>query len=488
MERGDLRRRINTPRILQDKFQDKCGVFGVYGPDNSPHLVWQGLKAINHRGQDSAGIAVSDGINTRLYAAAGLVPQAIDENFIKSIQRPMAIGHVRYGTSGGSGHEQPVQIELQDGSMMYFAHNGNIPSVRRLGRFLEEQGYSVTGKNDSEMAALATAIYKNQGASDIDAIYESSRHYSGAYTYQIMIDGRMTMIKDAYANKPGGFARLQNGYLLSSESIGSDAIGGYDWTELDAGQAITIDQNGLHKPIQLFAPNRKFHVFEIIYSMHKDSVIDGVRIGDIRKESGRELEREHPSDADYVVSVVESGDEAGIGFHEESGIPQLYVLKKRQGALRSFIASEQSQREAVVDGKFEYQYLDKIQGKKLVTVDDSQVRGTTAPRLNRKLISLGARAVDNRFASPEVLFEDLYGNMDVSDRGELIATRLRGEAMRQHLGSESYGYLSLDGLKRVLSRMTGRRSDEFNYACFDGDYPIDIEDKVRQDERIPALV
>lgn len=468
---------------LEGKPADHCGLFAIYGNNQAALLTYQGLKSLNHRGHDSAGIVVTDGVSPKIYSGPGYVESALDKKFIKTLKFPIAMGHVRYGTSAISGykHVQPVERTLKDGRKFYLGHNGNIPSVKRLGRLLELFGMSSGNMSDSEMLTSAMVPYLDMGASELDAFKEISKSFDGAYTVEMLLDDRLTIIKDAYGNKPGGYGLLpQGGFLISSESCGAAEVGGVGWTEIGPGQAVIFDKDGMHQPIQLFTPNPKFHIFELIYFMRDDSIIDSHTVGEFRRASGRQLFKEHPTDADFVVPIMKSGEMSGVGFSEASGIPLLYALKKNKFAGRTFIAADQTHREGLVNSKFKVQYLNKLKNKKAVTIDDSQVRGTTTPRTNKLLIKSGARAVDNRFASPEVMWEDKYGNMDIRSRDELIAYKLQGKEMEKRLGCETYGYLSLKGLKKVIKEVFGTDPDNYSYACFDGNYPIPIEEKTSE--------
>lgn len=460
--------------------KEKCGVFGVYGNPDAVNLTYRGLININNRGHDSAGMA--DKYGNRI-TGSGYASDALTDGKRSQLKGEVAIGHVRYATSRvfGHDHHQPVQRYIKDGESLYLSHNGNIPSTKCLERLLDSQGVDPSPFNDTELIAEAMVPFLRQGASVEEAFWEVKEKsgIKGAFTLLGFYRDKMTMIKDMCGLKPGGYSLLEEGIAFSSESSGLMGVDIRSWVELGAGQSITVDREGLRDPVQLYIPERKFDIWELIYFMRKSSYIDGILVGDFRYQLGRNLAKEHPSSADMAIPIMDSGEDAAIGYTEESGIPLEYVLKKRNGVGRSFISLGQQSREQMVRNKFEEIPQGSLKGKKVETIDDSQVRGTTSPIINEMLYAAGVEEVHNKYASPPYMYPDFYGT-DTPRQLELIASRLSIEEIREATGCKSIGYLSMEGLIRTIAETTGFSPSMYNFSCLTGKYPIDIGERAKE--------
>ena len=473
MARGDgrLTHEINP----QDQGpQDACGVFGVWAPgDEVAKLTYFGLYALQHRGQESAGIAVSDGSAIVVYKDMGLVSQVFTEASLESLHGHVAIGHTRYSTTGSSTWEnaQPTFRTTATGHLA-LGHNGNITNTLELQHRLREIAPS-SGElpiGDAPVATSDTDVLAGLIAAHPDLSVESAAmlelpRVRGAFSLVFIDDNALYAARDAQGIRPLVLGRIERGWVVASETAALDIVGASFIREIAPGEFITIDENGLRS--QAFAkPDPKGCLFEYVYLARPDTTIAGRGIQATRVAVGRALSREYPVDADLVIPVPESGRYAAIGYAQESGIPFAEGLVKNAYVGRTFIQPSQTIRQLGIRLKLN-PLRDVIAGQRLVVVDDSIVRGNTQRALVRMLREAGAREVHVRISSPPVKWPCFYG-IDFASRAELIANGLSIEEIRRSIGADSLGYVSLD----ALIDATTLPAEQLCRACFDGIYPV----------------
>jgi amidophosphoribosyltransferase len=471
-----------------DNPREACGVFGVFSPgDDVARLTFYGLYALQHRGQESAGIATSNGEDFSLRTGMGLVAQVFDEEDLAYLKGHIAIGHTRYSTAGGSlaCNAQPIVVhDLETGDPIALAHNGNLTNVDVLREDLEAQGIVFESTADSEVIAHLFAIAPGR-------TYEERFHYvmrriEGAYSVVMMTKDRLFAMRDPMGVRPLCLGRLDGGWVVASESCALEHLGVPMEREIQPGEVVVIDEHG---PASFFpvAPARKRAIctFEYTYFARPDSRIGGQLIYPAREEMGATLAREHPVEADIVIGVPDSATPAAIGYARASGIPYREGLVKNRYVGRTFIQPDQRIREAGVSLKFNA-LSDVLAGKRVVLVDDSIVRGTTTPRVIQLLRRAGAREVHMRITTPPIVSPCFFG-VDMATKAELIAANHSIEEIRQHIGADSLGFLSLEGLNRA----TGQNPEDLCNACFTGIYPLNVQMQMERLEaergREPAL-
>ena len=458
--------------------QDACGVFGVWAPgDEVAKLTYFGLYALQHRGQESAGIAVSDGGNIVVYKDMGLVSQVFTEASLESLHGHVAIGHTRYSTTGASVWEnaQPTFRSTATGHIA-LGHNGNItntPELRtRLRELSAESGELALGDRmnmTSDTDVLTSLIAAHPDLSIEAAAKLELPNVRGAFSLVFMDDDALYGARDPHGIRPLVLGRLEAGWVLASETAALDIVGASFVREVEPGELITIDEQGLRS--QRFADaDPKGCLFEYVYLARPDTTIAGRGVQASRVEIGRRLAIEHPVDADLVIPVPESGRYGAIGYAQESGIPFAEGLVKNAYVGRTFIQPSQTIRQLGIRLKLN-PLRDVIAGKKLVVVDDSIVRGNTQRALVRMLREAGALEVHVRISSPPVKWPCFYG-IDFATRAELIANGLTIDEIRTSIGADSLGYVSLD----ELIEATTIPADKLCRACFDGVYPVAIPD------------
>lgn len=454
-----------------NKLHEECGVFGIFNNDSYDvaRLTYYSLYALQHRGQESAGIAVNSG-NTILYHKdMGLVSEVFNDVVINYLRGDIAIGHVYYSTTGNSYREnaQPMVIRYRDGQMA-LAHNGSLVNTAEIRERLEESGAVFQSTNDSEVILNLISRYRISSGSIEEAIQKMMAEVKGSYSLVLLLPGRLIGIRDPLGIRPLCIGRLNNSYIIASESCALDALGAEFLRDVEPGEIVMIDKNGL-KSIKTSAKGRaSLCIFEFIYFARPDSIIDGASVHISRYEAGRLLAKEHPVDADLVIGAPDSGVTAAMGFAAESGIPYGQGLLKNRYVGRTFIQPSQGQREISVMLKFNPMKR-VIKGKRLVMIDDSIVRSTTSKRIIQMLKNAGAKEVHMRVSSPPMVYPCYYG-VDIPSREHLVASSHSVEEIRKMIGADSLGYLSLEGL---LKTPLGARCD-FCSACFDGKYPIEV--------------
>lgn len=452
---------------------EKCAVFGVYGKGlDAARLTFFGLYALQHRGQESSGIAVTSGETLSQHAGMGLVAQVYTELDIDRLSGYAAIGHNRYSTAGASSIEncQPVMVV---GGALALVHNGNLPSTALLKAFLARRGKSVSGLSDSHMIAEAIACHQRDGKLIEDAIAATYPLMTGAFSILILTPKKMIALRDSRGIRPLSLARLNGGYVFSSETCALHPIGAQHERDVRAGEMITVDEEGIHSRM-LASGKEQLDIFEFVYFARPDSVLLGQSVYEARRRSGVELALEAPVLADIVIPVPETALPVAIGYSAKTGIPLEMALIKNRYIHRTFIAPEQHIRDQGVKLKLT-PIPEIIRGKRVAVIDDSIVRGTTSKQLVAMLFEAGAKEVHFLSASPPVKFPDFYG-IDTPDQGNLLAAHHSIEGMRTFLGATSLHFLSLDGLISAI----GVPRERLCTSCFTGEYPIDLRERTKE--------
>lgn len=452
-----------------DKFHDECGVVGIYSPDESVNvarLLYYGLFALQHRGQESAGIAVSRDSRIDLVKDTGLVADIFKPKRLKKLDGHIGIGHVRYSTSGGGGviNAQPLLVKIKQ-IQIALAHNGNLVNADALRDMLEDNGVVFQTTIDTEVIVDVLARGLKHGL--VEAIRRTVELIKGAYALVILMDNKLIGVRDPFGIRPLCIGVKDNMYILASESCALDAIGADLVRDMEPGEIVVIDDKGLTSYAQNHWVGSRYCIFEHIYFARPDSIMDGKSVYDARVNAGKILARENPVDADVVIGVPDSGLPAAIGYAEESGIPYGLGFIKNKYSGRTFIQPTQDMREQGVQLKLN-PLRQTIEGKRVVVIDDSIVRGTTSRRLVAILRKAGATEVHFRVSSPPVTHTCHFG-IDTPEKKELIAAKKSVEEIRQVLNADSLAYLSLEGLTESMGGGTG-----YCRACFDGDYPMEV--------------
>jgi amidophosphoribosyltransferase len=448
--------------------RESCGVFGVYASGiNVAQTVFFALFALQHRGQESAGIAVTDGDGIKLHTNMGLVSQAFTENDLALLKGYIGIGHNRYSTTGSSRpvNAQPI-IAKADGLTIALAHNGNIINFELLRDELQQRGYHFHTSSDSEI--IANLILASPGQNWQKKIEYAMHRLQGAYSLVILTEDKLIGVRDSLGVRPLCLGTIDNGWSIASESCALDHIGAQFVREVEPGEIVIIDSQGM-KSFKKKNAKKALCIFEYIYFARPDSIIEGKLLYPIREAMGRRLAEEYPVDADFVMGVPDSATASGIGYSNLSAIPYCEGLLKNRYVGRTFIEPDQRIRELGVQLKFN-PLSQIIARKKLIVVDDSIVRGTTTPHVVSLLKKAGAAEIHLRICAPPIRYPCFFG-VDMAARWQLIAARKTVPEIREYLGVDSLGYLSLDGLIRAV----GLPRDIFCLACFTGAYPIPVQ-------------
>ena len=458
-------------RVPFDHPNEECGVIGVFTPEGeASRLAFFGLFALQHRGQESAGIAAANGENVVVHADMGLVTQIFREPDFYPLVGDMAIGHTRYSTSGSSElcNAQPLLVEGEHGQLAV-ANNGNIINALQLKEQLQDEwNCTFTSTTDTEVIAqmLAHAV----GATWEERVFQCMRQLEGAYSIVIQTKDTMIAARDPLGIRPLCLGKLNGGWIVASESCALDHLGAEYLREVDPGEVIIVDSNGLHTATWSGRTGRRaLCVFELIYFARPDSIMDGQLVHSARQQLGAQLAKEHPVEADLVIGIPDSSTAAAVGYAQESGIPYSEGLIKNRYVGRTFIEPEQRLRDLGVRQKFN-PLVEVIQGKRLVVVDDSIVRGTTTPHVVNLLRKGGAKEVHMRVCAPPIKHPCFMG-VDMASREELLAANNTLEQIREIVGADSLGYLTVEGLMKVVGGTNGGFCD----ACFTGNYPVPIQ-------------
>ncbi|WP_430298352.1 amidophosphoribosyltransferase [Sinomonas sp. B1-1] len=454
--------------------KDACGVFGVWAPgEEVAKLTYYGLYALQHRGQESAGIATSDGTRINVYKDMGLVSQVFDESTLNTLTGHIAVGHCRYSTTGAShwANAQPTLGATANGTVA-LAHNGNLTNTAQLRDMIEElTGGELTGEmkqgNTSDTALVTALLGGRKGETLEETAMELLPKIRGGFCFVFMDEGTLYAARDAYGIRPLCLGRLERGWVVASEQSALATVGASFIREVEPGEFIAIDEDGVRT--QRFAqPTPAGCVFEYVYLARPDAAINGRSVYESRVEMGRQLARENTHEADIVIPVPESGTPAAVGYAEESGIPFAHGFVKNAYVGRTFIQPSQTLRQLGI--RLKLNALESvIRGKRVVVVDDSIVRGNTQRAIVRMLREAGAKEVHVKISSPPVKWPCFYG-IDFASRAELIANGASIEEISQAIGADSLGYISEDGM--ITATMQPR--ERLCTACFTGTYPIEL--------------
>ena len=456
---------------ITDNPQEECGVIGVYSPgDPAARLAFFGLFALQHRGQESAGIATSDGTSIYLHTDLGLVSQVFREEDLASLPGNYAIGHTRYSTTGSNKivNAQPFHVKGLNGSLA-LAHNGNvINSVELRNELQEKWNCQFNSSTDSEV--MAQLLANAPGESWQERSFYCMRRLKGAFSATILTPTSLIGMRDPLGVRPLCIGRLNGGWVITSESCALDHLAFELIRELEPGEIVIIDSNGPRFHVWPGTDGRRaMCVFEMIYFARPDSRLNTKPVYSMRVKMGAQLAQEHPADADLVIGVPDSATAAAVGYSRESGIPFSEGLIKNRYVGRTFIEPDQRLRDIGVRLKFN-PLPDVIKDKRLVVVDDSIVRGTTTPHVINVLRKAGAKEIHMRICAPPIRWPCHFG-VDMATRRELIAANNSIEEIRQYIGADSLGYLSLGNLMKAVDGTDGG----FCHACFSGDYPIPVQ-------------
>ncbi|MBI4497638.1 MAG: amidophosphoribosyltransferase [Chloroflexi bacterium] len=449
--------------------EEACGVFGVYAPGmDVARVTFFGLYALQHRGQESAGIATADGETLAVHRGMGLVSQVFDEEVLRRLTGHIAIGHTRYSTTGSSRIEnaQPLLVPSNLGPMA-LAHNGNVVNAAYLRNALQAQGCAFTTSTDSEV--IAHLIAQTPGSTWVDKIRSASRRLSGAYCLVLLTPDGLIAVRDPLGVRPLALARLNGGWVVASETCAFDHLGAQAIREVAPGEMVFINYNGVQSFQYADPARRALCIFEYVYFARPDSVISGHLVYSARERMGEHLAEEYPVEADLVIATPESAVPAAIGYARRSGIPFSQGLIKNRYVGRTFIQPDQRLRDLGVQLKFN-PLPEVLEGKRIVVLDDSIVRATTTPRVVSLLRQAGATEVHMRICMPPISWPCFFG-VDMATRRELIAAHKTVEEIRAWIGADSLGYLSLEGLVRAI----GLPGDTFCTACLTGNYPVPVQ-------------
>jgi len=460
-----------------DKPREACGIFGIHDHPEAAALTYFGLYALQHRGQESAGIAVAKDMKIVEHKGMGLVSDVFDMDHLAQLDGGSAVGHVRYSTTGSSilTNAQPFRVRHRKKSYAV-AHNGNITNAHALKNELEQAGSIFQSTMDSEI--FLHLFVKNLEFGFEDALVKTVSRLEGAFSFIMLTSkGEVIGIKDPHGFRPLCLGKLNGDYVLASETCAFDLVEAEFIREIEPGEIVIIGEDGVQSIQTTAAANRAFCIFEFIYFARPDSTIYGQNVYQTRKAHGRRLAQEAPVDADLVMPFPDSGTYAALGYHEESGIPFEMGMIRNHYVGRTFIQPTQSMRDFGVRIKLN-PVKELLKGKDLIIIEDSIIRGTTIKTRVKSLRKLGVRRVHMRVAGPPHRYPCHYG-IDFSTRGELIAARKSVDELRDYLGLDSLHYLSIEGLLNSTGIENPKR--HFCKACFDGCYPVSFDETVSKD-------
>ena len=468
----DLKEKVRS----DDHFKDECGVFGVFGHPEAANLVYLGLYSLQHRGQESAGIVSTDGTELYSHKGMGLVADVFSGDDIERLHGNSAIGHVRYSTEGDSHirNAQPFVVEYSRGGIAV-AHNGNLVNATLLRAQFEAYGSIFQSSMDTEV--IVHLIASSKESSLVERVTSALKRVKGSYSLAFLTEDTMIAARDPYGFRPLSLGRLKDAWVVASETCAFDLIEAEYVRDIEPGEIVVIDKNGIasYKPFAA-APYTPC-VFEFIYFARPDSTIFGANVYDVRKKLGARLAVEYPVEADMVIPVPDSGVPAAIGYAQQSGIPFEKAIVRNHYVGRTFIEPKDSIRHFGVKIKLNA-IRDIIKGKSVVVVDDSIVRGTTSRKIIKMIRSAGAKEVHMRISSPPTVCPCFYG-IDTPRIEELIASTQSVEEINEYITSDTLGYLSVEGLYRAVAEAGGSYCD----ACFTGKYPV----VVSREHALPQL-
>ncbi len=454
--------------ISERKISEKCGIFGIYAQSGKvAEIIFYGLQALQHRGQESAGIAVSDGENILVFKDLGLVSQVFNEQNIAPLHGHIGIGHNRYSTKGENiwKNSQPLYRMFKNESFA-IAHNGNLINVEKIRNEQIKKGINFETTTDTEV--IASLIESSERENIEDAVKDAISRIKGSYSLVILTKDKVFGIRDPHGFRPLVLGNIDDSFIIASETCALDIIDADFIREIDPGEIVVLDKNGMRSQMILPVERISMCVFELIYFARPDSYIHNKNMFKVRHRMGQELAKESPADADIVISVPDSGTSAAIGYSARSKIPYAEGFIKNRYIGRTFIQPLQHIREIGVRLKLN-PLKEIIKNKRLVVVDDSIVRGNTSKKIIKMLYSAGAREVHMRISSPPILYPCYYG-IDMATKKEFIANHKTLEDIRKFLNVDSLKYLSINGLVKAV----GESKEKFCFACFNNEYPVSI--------------
>jgi len=451
-----------------DHFHDECGVFGVFNHPEAANLTYLGLYSQQHRGQESAGIVSTDGHSFNTHRGMGLVADIFKKSDIKKLGGRHSIGHVRYSTAGESGLRncQPFSYEYAHGGIA-MCHNGNIVNASELRTQLEKKGSIFQSTSDTEV--LIHLVARSRASSMKERLAAAVSKLTGAFSLLVLAEERLVGMRDKHGIRPLVLGKLDDAWVLASETCAFDLIGATFVRDVEPGEMVVIDKNGLESLHPFKSTKPKFCVFEYVYFARPDSTLEGINVYQARYQIGVELAKESPAEADLVIPVPDSGVPPAMGFAEAANIPFQMGLIRNHYIGRTFIEPRQSIRNFGVKLKLNpVRHL--IKGKNIVLVDDSIVRGTTSRKIVEMVRAAGAKKIHMRISSPPTKHSCFYG-VDTPDADELMANKMDQEAMRQAIGADSLAFVSFEGMYKAVGKPRNLHCD----ACFSGDYPVPVE-------------
>lgn len=461
------------PMLAEIKgLNEECGVFGIWGHEEAPQITYYGLHSLQHRGQEGAGIVATDGEKMSAHKGQGLITEVFQNGELKKVKGKGAIGHVRYATAGGGGFEnvQPFLFHSQNNGSLALAHNGNLVNATQLKQQLENQGSIFQTSSDTEVLAH---LIKRSGHFELkDQIKNALSMLKGAYAFLIMTEKEMIVALDPNGLRPLSVAMLGDAYVVASETCAFDVVGATYLRDVEPGEMLIINDEGMKSERFSININRSICSMEYIYFSRPDSNINGINVHSARKNLGKKLAEESGIEADVVTGVPDSSISAAIGYAEATGIPYELGLIKNRYVGRTFIQPSQSLREQGVRMKLSA-VRGVVEGKRVVMVDDSIVRGTTSRRIVTMLREAGATEVHVRISSPPIAHPCFYG-IDTSTHEELIASSHSVEEIRQEIGADTLSFLSIEGLLSGIGRQYEGENCGQCMACFTGKYPTEI--------------
>jgi amidophosphoribosyltransferase len=466
----------NNKDLDDDRLHEECGVFGVYNHPDAAALTALGLHALQHRGQEAAGIVTFDGERFLSEKHLGLVSDHFSRpSVIKRLEGRNSVGHNRYSTTGGTVHRniQPLFADLWGGGFA-IAHNGNLTNALSLRYDLVKNGSIFQSTSDTE--TILQLVAKSKADRTTKRLVDALMQIEGAYSLVILTNKKLIGARDPFGIRPLVLGKLDGAYILCSETCALDIISAEFIREIEPGEVIIITEDGIESINPFVKTQSRPDLFEYIYFSRPDSVLDGKSVYDCRKSFGKMLAKEFPTEADIVVPVPDSGVPAALGFSEESKIPFELAIIRNHYVGRTFIQPTQSTRHSTVKMKHNPN-KSSVVGKKIILIDDSIVRGTTSVKIVQLMRDAGAKEVHLRIACPPIMFPDFYG-IDTPETEQLLAANHNVDAMCSFIGADSLGFLSLDGLYKAMGFPNGRDdlNPQFTDHCFTGDYPTDLKD------------
>ncbi len=452
-----------------DHFHDQCGVFGIWGSNEAANHTYLGLHALQHRGQEAAGIVSADGGQLYAHRALGLVQDIFSANVLMQLPGDRAIGHVRYSTAGGSHikNAQPIAIDYQHGSIAV-GHNGNLTNADEIRRKLEAAGSIFQTSSDTEV--VVHLIARSRASSTVDRVADALRQCKGAFSMVVLSPSELIAVRDPWGFRPLALGKLNDAWVFASEPVAFELIAAEYVRDVEPGEMVVIDRAGLHSFRPFVSEPAKMCVFEYVYFARPDATLGGLNVYEARKRMGKALAHSNRVDADVVIPVPDSGVPAALGYAQESNLPFELGLVRSHYVGRTFIEPQSSIRHFGVRLKLSPNRA-LIDGKRVVVVDDSIVRGTTSRKIVKMLRNAGAREVHLRISSPPTRWPCFYG-IDTPSRSELIASSHNLEEIAKYVTADSVGYLTVEALHRAVAGTGGKGYCD---ACFTGEYPVAFE-------------